>query len=194
MNALIWVSLVWVCFPLRTLAFAKLVASLYGAGVVGSLFTAPRGRGSSIPRMRTTFHASLGTLLADHSGFTLLASGFCGEACVTACVGEPLAQRPRVESCLWAKFPQTLGIFKAQAEDGVTGAFLLVLWGGHCQVPKPHSEDSTRPSSPDGLSLFTMGDVPVSSLFMRSICSQEVVVKSMGSRARAGQASYPLCI
>lgn len=106
MNALIWVSLVWVCFPLRTLASAKLVASLYGAGVVGSLFTAPRGRGSSIPKMRTTFHASLGTLLVDHSGFTLLASGFCGEACVTACGGEPLPQRPRVESCLWAKFPQ----------------------------------------------------------------------------------------
>lgn len=66
MTALTLVSGVLV-FPQRTLAFAKLVASLDGAGVVGSLFAAPRGRGSSIPKMKTAFHASLGGPFRIHT-------------------------------------------------------------------------------------------------------------------------------
>lgn len=110
-------------------------------------------------------------------------------------MGECLSQRPRIASCLWMKFPQILGIFKLQAEDGVTGAFLLVLCGWPLPGPQASFGGQHKDISiSDRLPLFRLGDVPVSSLFMRSIFSQELVVKSMGSRARPGHVSHPLCI
>lgn len=49
---------------------------------------------------------------------------------------------------LWVMFPQTLGIFKTQAEDGVIDAFLLVL----CGWPLPGPQATFRGQHKEPLS------------------------------------------